>query len=377
MEEIKRMTLSVEYIRRGDIYEAYVKVSEKTDAFCVLDGQKYAEISNIREPFDFRMHIFELPCEALEKCREFMVTFTQHGKRASAFFIAGVTEVRETICFMPEKVMTAEDSIKRSDRGLIFEKITGSAKEEGFEWTTELYRTPAGEPVRVYTMKADPALVGMLCGTPHLAPEFKAEDIQMVMEEAQEAQKIGLDVLAATNGDFFDMFGDCHPSGLCVTQGIVVANPDSPNPFFGITREDEPVIGFLSEIPLDSLAEAIGGGQIIVKDGKVFEIAPCQGFGEISHPRTAFGIGYDGRIIAMVVDGRRPAWSNGASLSELAKLMIEHGAKIALNTDGGGSSTFIVKTEGGLEMLNHPADLGRPMEDLIRPLFDSLILYRK
>ena len=40
--------------------------------------------------------------------------------------------------------------------------------------------------------------------------------------------------------------------------------------------------------------------------------------------------------------------------------------------------TFVrVKTEAGLEMLDHPADLYRPTEDLVRPLFDSFIIVKK
>ena len=120
-----------------------------------------------------------------------------------------------------------------------------------------------------------------------------------------------------------------------------------------------------------------GGGQIIVRDGKPADTAPFQPFGEKTHPRTAFGIARDGRIIATVVDGRRPDWSNGAALIELARIMINNGAVTAMNTDGGGSSTFIVRINDELRMLNHPADLYRPMEDLIRPLFDSLIFYEK
>ena len=212
-------------------------------------------------------------------------------------------------------------SDRRADRGLVLSAETGCGSIGGLEWKTELYLAPDGAKVRVCTMIADPERVGVMCGTPHAAPVFVPKDIETVMEEALSAEKLGLRVLGATNGDFFDMFGDCSPSGLCVSQGVTVANPDSPNPFFGITREGNAVIGFTGDYPPDTLAEAIGGGQIIVRDGKP--------------------------------------------------------ADTAMNTDGGGSSTFIVRINDELRMLNHPADLYRPMEDLIRPLFDSLIFYEK
>jgi len=53
------------------------------------------------------------------------------------------------------------------------------------------------------------------------------------------------------------------------------------------------------------------------------------------------------------------------------------GAKKAINLDGGGSSTFIVKQEGELTMLNRPADLMRPDEPLIREIFNSILVVKK
>ena len=372
-----RMTVRAEYYRYGSSLTAFFRAAERTDAFCVLNGRRIAEISNIREPFDFRMHIFVFDEAELEAAGEVELVYTKHGSRPTVFFTDGVTVVREKIVFDRSAVISREAAFSRADRGLVFESETGRGEADGLSWVTEIYRTGKGAPVRVYTMTADPERVTAICGTPHADPVFRPKVIQRVMEEAEEYEKAGETVLGATNGDFFDMFGDCAPSGLCVSGGITVANPDTRNPFFAILRSGEPYIGFMSGTDPSDIAEAVGGGQVIVKDGEPFEIAPLENFGETPHPRTAYGIDAAGRMIAMVVDGRRPEWSNGASLIELAKLMIAHGAVTALNTDGGGSSTFIVRREEGLEMLNHPADLVRPTEDLIRPLFDSLIFIKK
>ena len=81
--------------------------------------------------------------------------------------------------------------------------------------------------------------------------------------------------------------------------------------------------------------------------------------------------------MVMVIDGRRPWHSNGATLVDAAKLLLSHGVVRGLNLDGGGSSTFIVENaDGVLEMLNHPADLHRPTEDLIRDVFNSILLIK-
>ena len=57
------------------------------------------------------------------------------------------------------------------------------------------------------------------------------------------------------------------------------------------------------------------------------------------HPRSAIGLTADGRLILATVDGRQPGWSAGVRLPELAELMLSRGAVVALNLDGGGSTS--------------------------------------
>ena len=386
----KRLTSGTEYYRRGKTLMTYVRAAERTDAFCVLGSGasriKIPEISNRREPYDFRTHIFELDETELRACGSFEVGYTRHGNRPTVFFTEPGQVITEKVEFDPDSVISQEEAYSRADRHLSLSETTAVGSAGGLSWVAEIYRTKSGEPVRVFTMTADLSRVSAICGTPEAKPVFEPHKISRVIEEAEAVEAQGGKVLGAVNGDFFDMFGDGHPSGLCVSMGLAVANPESNNPFFAILRTGEPYIGYLAgrsprddNAPrLEDIAEAIGGGQVIVRNGRTDEIAPLEPFGERTHPRTAYGISEDRKkVIATVVDGRRPEWSNGAALAELAKIMTDHGAYTALNTDGGGSSTFIVRAGGGLEMLNHPADLVRPTEDLIRPLFDSLIFVER
>ncbi len=64
-------------------------------------------------------------------------------------------------------------------------------------------------------------------------------------------------------------------------------------------------------------------------------------------PRTAIGINRNGRYLyLMVVDGRQPFYSDGATFAELAELMKKQGAYFAMALDGGGSSTMVIRREG-------------------------------
>jgi exopolysaccharide biosynthesis protein len=81
------------------------------------------------------------------------------------------------------------------------------------------------------------------------------------------------------------------------------------------------------------------------------------------HPRTAVAMLRDGRALLLVVDGRQPSLSIGMTLAELASLLIELGAAEAINLDGGGSTTMVVKGA----ILNRPSDVTgeRPISDAI------------
>lgn len=80
--------------------------------------------------------------------------------------------------------------------------------------------------------------------------------------------------------------------------------------------------------------------------------------GTVREPRTAIGINRNGRYLYLVVvDGRQPFYSDGATFQELAEILLEQGAYFAMSLDGGGSSTLVIQGEdGGPLVLNSPID---------------------
>jgi hypothetical protein len=111
----------------------------------------------------------------------------------------------------------------------------------------------------------------------------------------------------------------------------------------------------------------VGGTPVIVRGGEpVRDFTPERvpaDFVEGRHPRTAVGIRPDGKWVFVVADGRRPDFSIGMTLAELAELMLSLGCAEALNLDGGGSSTFYLYGR----VMNLPSDLTgeRPVSDAI------------
>lgn len=113
---------------------------------------------------------------------------------------------------------------------------------------------------------------------------------------------------------------------------------------------------------------AVGGGPMLLVDGKAKITAENELFDRESgvdpegrHGRTAIGLDNQGWVYIYVVDGKRRD-AIGASMTELASIFSEFGAKNAMNLDGGGSSTIVY--EGSV--LNRPSDGSeRPVSTIV------------
>jgi phosphodiester glycosidase len=109
--------------------------------------------------------------------------------------------------------------------------------------------------------------------------------------------------------------------------------------------------------PWSNVLEALGGGPIIVREGKpVFR--SLEGFTTdqlaYRHPRTGVGQTGDGRILLVAVDGRQPGYSTGLTNFELALTMMRLGCVTASALDAGGSTTMAFDGK----LLNRPSDPG-------------------
>ncbi len=151
--------------------------------------------------------------------------------------------------------------------------------------------------------------------------------------------------------DYYPHTGDpIVPNGLAVSAGKYYGprNPDAITLF--INQQNEARFGK----PIRRVYNAISGSHWLVQDRNVIEdltdISPA--------PRTAIGLDGPGRrLIIIVVDGRQPFYSEGATIAETAELMLFYGGDDAILLDGGGSSTLVIDWPGqGLQVVNSPID---------------------
>lgn len=154
--------------------------------------------------------------------------------------------------------------------------------------------------------------------------------------------------------DYYPHSGDAvTPSGFSAQDGEIYADglqDIRPEPTLYISRRND--LSF-NRRP-DKVFQAISGDRMLVLAGELVEGLED----EELHPRTALGINRNGRwLYLVVVDGRQPFYSSGATLQELAELLNTLGAHFAMAMDGGGSSTMVMAGEfGEAVVLNSPVD---------------------
>jgi hypothetical protein len=88
-------------------------------------------------------------------------------------------------------------------------------------------------------------------------------------------------------------------------------------------------------------------------------------FIDVRHPRTLVGEDRRGFIWLVAIDGRQPDHSVGMTFAELIALCNRLDLSNALNLDGGGSTTMVVRGE----VVNKPSDAAGP-----RPVSDAILV---
>lgn len=108
----------------------------------------------------------------------------------------------------------------------------------------------------------------------------------------------------------------------------------------------------------ERLAEVVGAGGRILRDGRRVEVAEHRGegiglsFTTDRHPRTFVGIDRDSTTLYLgTIDGRQ-ASSIGMNFREMARFLRSIGVWNAVNLDGGGSTTLVVQGQ----IVNRPSD---------------------
>ncbi|MBI5838529.1 MAG: phosphodiester glycosidase family protein [Chloroflexi bacterium] len=173
--------------------------------------------------------------------------------------------------------------------------------------------------------------------------------------------------------DYYPHEGDAvTPNGLTASSGQIYATGAQTDeigevPELFISRRGSLVFND----PPNNIFHAISGDRMLVVSGQ-----PADGLDASElDPRTAIGLNRNGRwVYIVVIDGRQPFYSEGATFAELAEILIDFGAYNAMALDGGGSSTLVIEGDDGKPVvLNSPIDQYVPGRE--RPVANHLGIY--
>jgi exopolysaccharide biosynthesis protein len=146
-------------------------------------------------------------------------------------------------------------------------------------------------------------------------------------------------------GGFYDPDGKgngAFPDGLTVHDGKLVHNNvgDKAVNIVGFDDQGKLILGDMtaSQIEEKHIREAVTFGPNLIVDGRP-AITGDGGWGIA--PRTGIGQMADGTVIFVVIDGRQPTWSIGATLRDLMNVFDDYHAVNAVNLDGGSSSELV------------------------------------
>lgn len=171
----------------------------------------------------------------------------------------------------------------------------------------------------------------------------------------------------AFNANFFEPCcapGDKDLLGLAVSRGEVVSSAVASGlgaKALILTRDNQArIVATTDESDFAGAWTAVAGSEIVLVHGEK-TTWPATDFNRLTHPRTAVGVSRNGRyLIVVIIDGRQPGYSLGATMDEVADWLRRFGAYDGLNLDGGGS-TVLVRAEGEKAVvLNRPSGAARP-----------------
>ena len=169
--------------------------------------------------------------------------------------------------------------------------------------------------------------------------------------------------------DYYPHSGDpITPISLAASRGDVYSSPTVAEPVLYISRSNQARIN----TPIGKVYNAISGNQLLVWQGKALPTEK-----DIPQPRTAIALDKAGkRLLIFVVDGRQINYSEGATLVELAKIILENGGYSAMNLDGGGSSTLVRQGKVGMPVLIN-APINHQIPGWQRPVGNHLGIFAK
>jgi hypothetical protein len=246
---------------------------------------------------------------------------------------------------------------------------------QGVTYKREVRDDPRPMVIHILTidLKANGIKLLVTPGDPNAEQSSSARTTSEFLEE--------FDLQIAINGDAFTPWhslgplgyyphvGDpVEPTGYAASKGTVYSEDTHSEPTLYVYKNNKASI----ENVIGKVYNAVSGTKWLIKNGEALD-----DLGNSPQPRTAIALDRPGRrMVIIIVDGRQPGYSEGATLTEMAQLLLDNKGYVGFNLDGGGSSALVMAdANGNPQVINSPIHQGIPGNE--RPVANHLGIYAK
>lgn len=154
-------------------------------------------------------------------------------------------------------------------------------------------------------------------------------------------------LVGINGGGFEDLDGwgnGSVPYGAIIKDGqLIWHHSGGSGQLIGFTKDHKMYLTDKSpaEAISDGMLEAVEFGPNLIVNGKVSKIHGDGGWG--TAPRSVIAQRKDGIVLFLVIEGRLPGYSTGATMNDVIDILLRYKAYNAANLDGGASSTMSVE----------------------------------
>ncbi len=171
--------------------------------------------------------------------------------------------------------------------------------------------------------------------------------------------------------DYFPKNGDrVNNVGQAISNGKVYSESNSKFPVLCFAANNRARIIASGACPKGT-QQGVAGNKILIQNGKATTIDKYNSQDLKNYSRVVAALDKKGeKLWLLLVDGKQRFYSEGLKASEVQEILLNLGVDIALNLDGGGSTTLAIATPAGAKVLNAPFQNKIPMQE--RPIANHL-----
>ena len=258
------------------------------------------------------------------------------------------------------KVMS-ENYIEQNDEVIDLDEIViGNIKEKSYytnKYEQELFTKDPGNDVYKTIRIIEPRFKGWLIAV------YDPADVKLAVTKYLGRSGQPVSSLAKNNGGLVGLNGGgfedldgwgngAIPYGAIIQEGKLVWNHSGGfGNLIGFTKDHKMFITSKSpeEAIADGMWDAVDFGPVLILNGKTAKIHGDGGWGYA--PRSIIAQRKDGVVLLLIIEGRLPGYSVGASMNEVIEILLRYKAYNASNLDGGASSTMSI----GGKLWNRPS----------------------